>query len=133
MNVSLPPLENHSCPLSAFPTFRISLHGRLLDSSPRAMVFAPKTIAFRPQDLWFWSPRALSDGAKTYGLGDQKRLPTGRRTPSDGSKGCGFGEQGFFQISYFVVNYLLVSQFFITFAGVNIIESWNVLYLTRRR
>ena len=119
-------------------TFRISyfphsLHGRLLASSPRPMFFARKTIAFRPQDLWFWSPRALSERAKTYAFGAQQRLPTGRRTPSDGSKGCGFGEQGFFQISYFVVNYLLVSQFFITFAGVNIIESWNVLYLTRRR
>ena len=81
------PSKNHSCPLSAFPTFRISLHGRLLASSPRAMLFARKSYGFRPQELWFWSPRAPSDEGKTYGLGDQQRLPTGARAVGLGSKG----------------------------------------------
>ena len=112
-------------------TFRISYFPHF--AAWKVAVFVSKTYVLRPQELWSSSARAMLFARKSYGLGDQQRLPTGRRTPSDGSKGCGFGEQGFFQISYFVVNYLLVSQFFITFAGVNIIESWNVLYLTRRR
>ena len=70
MIVSLPPSKNTSCPLSYFPTFRLLSHGRLLSSSPRPMLFVSKTYAFRPQDLWFWAPRALSDGGKSYGLGD---------------------------------------------------------------
>ena len=72
MNVSLPPLENHSCPLSAFPTFRIRcMEGcwlRLQDlcsSPPRPMFFARKTIGFRPQDLWFWRATVPSDGGKS--------------------------------------------------------------------
>ena len=36
----------------------------------KVAVFVSKTYAFRPQDLWFWAPRALSDGGKSYGLGD---------------------------------------------------------------
>ena len=48
-----------------FPTFLLSAF-----VARKVAVFVSKTYAFRPQDLWFWAPRALSDGGKSYGLGD---------------------------------------------------------------
>ena len=56
---------NHSCPLSAFPTFRISLHGRLLASSPRAMVFERKSYGLRPQEQWLSRRKAMVFEAKS--------------------------------------------------------------------
>lgn len=86
MNVSLPPPETIHV---HFPHFLLSafrcMEGcclRLQErcfSPARPQLFARKTIAFRPQDLWFWSPRAPSERAKTYGLGGQKHLPTEAR------------------------------------------------------
>ena len=126
MNVSLPPLEK-----PFMSTFRISYFPHF--AAWKVAGFVSKSDALRPQELWFSSPRAMVLEPKSAFRRGQNLWSWRPTAPSDGSKGCGFGEQGFFQISYFVVNYLLVSQFFITFAGVNIIESWNVLYLTRRR
>ena len=61
MNVSLPPLENHSCPLSAFPTFRI-----------RCM----EGCWLRPQELWFSPARPMLFARKSYGFGAQERFHT---------------------------------------------------------